>query len=120
MTTLLLTAAAASAADGKISKEVFKSEARTLITSNKGMDDINKIVKSLQESGLLIGAVSKTIKNKEKGEFFSKLLGILVASLLGNILIGDGVNIQVPWWEVLRTGKGIIRAGQAFQYCVIL
>ena len=43
MTTLLLTAAAASAADGKISKEFFKSEARTLITSNKGMDDINKI-----------------------------------------------------------------------------
>ena len=71
-----------------------------------------KLVKSLHESGLLIGAVSKTIKKFFK--FFSKLLGILVASLLGNILIGNGVNIQVPWWEVLRTGKGIIRAAQAF------
>ena len=34
----------------------------TLIISNKEMDDITKIVKSLKESGLLIKRVSKITK----------------------------------------------------------
>ena len=41
-----------------------------------------KIVKSLEESGLLIKSVSKTIKNEakeQKGEFRSMLLGTLGA-----------------------------------------
>ena len=48
------------------------------------MDDIMKIVKSLDESSLLIKGVSKTIKNEAKepkGGFVSKLLGTLGASL---------------------------------------
>ena len=48
------------------------------------MDDIIKIVKSLDESSLLIKGVSKTIKNEakeQKGGFVSKLLGTLGASL---------------------------------------
>ena len=48
------------------------------------MDDIIKMVKSLDESSLLIKGVSKTIKNEakeQKGGFVSKLLGTLGASL---------------------------------------
>ena len=51
------------------------------------MNDILKIVKSLEESGLLIKGVSETIQNEAKeqqGEFLSMLLGTLGASLLGN------------------------------------
>ena len=65
------------------------------------MNDIMKIVKSHDESGLLIKGISKTIKNEaeeQKRRFLSMLLGILGASLLGNLL----------------TGKGTIRAGQNF------
>ena len=55
----------------------------TLIISNKEMNSM-KIVQSLQESGLLIKGVSKTIKNEakeQKGGFLSVLLGTLGASL---------------------------------------
>ena len=40
----------------------------TLIISNEKIEDIMKIVKSLQESGLLIKDISKTIKNNAKNE----------------------------------------------------
>ena len=53
------------------------SRMATLITSNEEINDIMNIVKSHEESGLLIKGVSKTIKNeqKKKGEFPSMLLG---------------------------------------------
>ena len=65
------------------------------------MNDIMKIVKSLEEQALLIKGISKTIENEakeQKGGFLGVLLGTLVASLLGNLL----------------TGKGAIRSGQYF------
>ena len=55
------------------------------------MQDNIKIVNSLEDSGLLLNRVSETIQNeakKQKGGFLSMLLGILGASLLGNILVG--------------------------------
>ena len=67
------------------------------------MEDIIKIVKSLEEPGLLIKGISETIKTElkeEKGRFLSMLLA---ASILGNALAGKGV---------IRTGEGVIRAGQ--------
>ena len=57
------------------------------------MEDIIKIVKSLEGSGLLLKGVSETIQNEakeQKGGFLSMLLGTLGASLLGNILAGKG------------------------------
>ena len=50
------------------------------------MNNIKKIVKSFEKSGLLIKDVSETIKNElkeQKGGFLRILLGILGASLLG-------------------------------------
>ena len=61
----------------------------TYIISSEEMNDIMKIIKSLEESGLLIKGVSETIKyeaNKQKGGFSGILLGTLDASLLGNLL----------------------------------
>ena len=58
------------------------------------MKDINRIVKSLEDSGLLMEGVSETIQNEakeQKGGFLSILLGTLGASLLGNILAGEGI-----------------------------
>ena len=58
--------AAVSAADAWINKKVLGSGTITLIISNDEMDDIMKIVKSLEDSGLLLKGVSETIQNKEK------------------------------------------------------
>ena len=45
---------------------MFGSDTTTLIISNEEMDDIMKIIKSLEECGLLTKGVSKTIKNEGK------------------------------------------------------
>ena len=59
-------AATASATDAAIQKKFFGLGVTALIMSNKEMNDIMKIVKSLQKSGLLIKGVSETIKNEIK------------------------------------------------------
>ena len=56
-----------------------------------------KIVKSLEDSGLLLRGVrvSEPIQNEAKeqnGRFFSMLLGTLGGSLLGNMLAGKGIK----------------------------
>ena len=70
-----------------------------------------KIVKSLEESGLLIEFVSETIKNEaEKQE--GMLLGTLGASLLGNLLKGKGVKQpKILGQEVITAGEDTIRTG---------
>ena len=97
--------AAASAADAGIHKKILglgHNNNTILIISNDEMDDILKIVKSLEDSGVLLKGVSETIQNKAKeqrGGFLSMLLGTLGASLLGDMLFG-------------KKGKGTIRAGK--------
>ena len=56
--------AAASAADAAIHKKMFGSGMTTLIISNEEMNNIMKIVKSLEETGLLIKSISETMKNE--------------------------------------------------------
>ena len=59
------------------------------------MEDIMKIVKCLEDSGLLLKWVSETIQNEAKeqnGGLLSMLLGTLGARLLGNMLTGKGIN----------------------------
>ena len=63
---LLGLTAAASATDAAIHKKMFGYGNTTLITSNGVMNDIMEIVKSLEESGLLIKSVSETIYNEAK------------------------------------------------------
>ena len=96
--------AAMSAIDGSIQKKIHGSGATKgagvkLIIEQENMNDIMNIIKGLENSGILLKGVSKTIKNEtkeQKGGFLSMLLGTLGASLLGNLLTG---------------GKGIVRAG---------
>ena len=58
--------AAASATDAAIQKNIFGSSMTTLIISNEETNDIMKIVKFVEKSGLLIKRVGKTIKNEVK------------------------------------------------------
>ena len=55
------------------------------------MNDIMKIVQVLEDSNILLKGVTKTIKNKTKGQkggFLGMLLGTLGTRLLGNMLAG--------------------------------
>ena len=86
----------------------------TLVISNYEMEDIIKIVKSLEDPGLLLQEVSETIQNKakkQKGGFLSMLLGTLGARLLGNLLTGRGVNRAGKGCGINRAGEGSFRAG---------
>ena len=88
--------AAASAADAGIHKKILGSgNMTTLIISNNEIEDIIKIVKSLEDSGLLLTGVTETVQNEikeQKGGFFSMLLSTLGESLLGNLLTGKRIN----------------------------
>ena len=53
--------AAASAADAGIHKKILGSTTTTLIISNDEIEDIIKIVKSLEGSGLVLKGVSETV-----------------------------------------------------------
>ena len=71
------------------------------------MNDIMKIIEALENSGILLKGVTKTIENQTKeqrGGFLSMLLGTLGASLLGNLLTGGK--------GIVRAGEGVLRAGE--------
>ena len=85
---------------------MFGSGVTTLIISIEQMNDVMKIIKYLEESGLLIKGVSDTMKNESKVQkcaFLSMLWGTLSASLLGNLLKGK---------TTLRADKDTIGAGE--------
>ena len=103
--------AAASGAGAGIHKKILGSghSNTTLIISNDEMDDILKIVKSLENSGVLLKCVNETIQNEAKeqrGGFLSMLLGTLGASLLGDVL-SKGLSSK----GIIRADEGTIRAG---------
>ena len=56
----------ASATDTTIQKTIYESVTTALIISNEEREDIMKVVKSLEESGLLIESISETNKNEAK------------------------------------------------------
>ena len=55
-----------SAADTAIQKKIYGSWTTALIILDEEMEDIMKIVKSFEESGLLVKGISEAIKNETK------------------------------------------------------
>ena len=125
--------AAASSADAGVNKQILVSghhssssvlrpplrnalHNATLIISNDETEDIIKIVKSLEDSGLLLNRVSQKFQNEakeQKGWFLSMLLDTLGTSLLGNILACKGAiakNVSEKR-KSKRQGRGINKAG---------
>ena len=96
--------------DAAINKKILGSGNQiTLIISNEDMQDLLKILKSLEESGILLDGITETVETEvkeRKGGFLSMLLGTLGASLLGDLLtkklLGRGV---------VRAEERTIRAG---------
>ena len=72
------------------------------------MEEVMKTVKPLEESGLLIKGIRKTIKNdakKQQGGSLKMLWRLLAARILGYALTGK---------RVTGAGEGAIRASQKF------
>ena len=78
------------------------------------MDDMIKMIKSLEDSGLLTKGISKANKNQVKEQkcgFLSMLLGTFGASLLGNRLTQKGVKrpkyltiqAKIPWKRSIKS-----------------
>ena len=73
------------------------------------MNAIIKIVQALEDSGLLKG-VTETVQNevkKQKGGF----LGMLLGTLVGNLLTGKGIYRAAKGKGINRADEGIVRAG---------
>ena len=98
--------AAMSAIDGGIQKKM-RGDGIKLVIEQEDMDDIIKIIEALENSGILLKGVTKTIENETKeqrGGLLSMLLGTLGATLLVNLLKGGK--------GIVRAGQGVIRAGE--------
>ena len=98
--------AAMSDIDGSIQKKIHGSGVKLTI-EQEVMNDIIKIIEALENSGILLKGVTKTIENEtteQRGGFLSMLLGTLGESLLGNLLTGGK--------GMMRAGERIVRAGE--------
>ena len=87
----------------------MRGEGIKLVIEQEDMNDIIKIIEVLENSGILLKGVTKTIHNETKeqrGGFLSMLFGTLGASLLGNLLSGKGLA---------HAGEGIVRAGEGIK-----
>ena len=91
------------------------------------MDDIIRIIKSPENSSVLIDRVSEKVTygiKKQGGEFFGMLLRTLIASVPGNMLTGKSV-MRARKRDV-TTGKGTMRAERGYnmdkncEFCSIL
>ena len=110
---LLGLTAASSAIDAGVQKEIYGSGTTTLVILNEEINDIMKIVQALEDSGILLKGVTKTIKNETKEQkrgFLFMLLGTLGASLLGDLL-----TKKLSGKGTVRAGEGTIRAGEEIE-----
>ena len=113
--------AAASATSAAVRRKTFGLDITVLIISNREMEAIMKIIKSLEVTDLLTKYVGKIIKNEAKEQkcwFLWMFLDRLVASILSNMLAGKP---KIPGWGVITACKGVIgvseetiKAGQDF------
>ena len=129
---------AALAADAWIHKKVWgwgrhsscaSHNTTTLIISIDEIEDIIKLVKSLEHSGFLLKRVTETVQTEVKeqqGRFRSMLLGTLGASLLRNVLPGKGAiatsqgrgtNRKRKGQAINRAAESVIRAGYGSCLC---
>ena len=79
------------------------------------MEDLIKMVKFLEDSGLLLKGITESVQSEvkeQKGGFFSMSLGTLGASLLENLLTGRGIHRAGKGKGIHRAGEEIVRAGE--------
>ena len=85
-----------------------------MIFLNEELDDIMKIVTSLEDAGLLIKGVSETVENKVKEQkrgFLGMIAANVGANLVRNLLASKGIKSKIPEREATIPGLGVTRTG---------
>ena len=103
---LLGLTAAASVTDAAIQKKIYGSKTTLVFSNEEEIYDILKVVKSLEDAGLLMKGVRETVENELKEEKFGlldMLAAALGASLLENMLAGN---------VVIQAGEGVMKSGE--------
>ena len=104
--------AAASVADVAVHKKVLGTRNHTtLIISSDDLNDLLKVINTLENSGVLLDGITETVKNEvkeQKGGFLSTLLSVVGSALLSNML---SVKDMLSGEGVIRAGEETIRAG---------
>ena len=80
----------------------------TLLFSNEAMNDMIKIIKSLEDSGVLIDGVTETVRHeiKKQGGFLGALLALLAGLLVQPVI--SSVVKGIRGTGVRRGGRGYI------------
>ena len=110
---LLGLTAASSAIDAGVQKKIYGSGTTTLVILNEEINDIMKIVQALEDSGILLKGVTKTIKNETKEQKRGFLFMLLVT--LGASLLGDLLTKKLSGKGTVRAGEGTIRSGEEIE-----
>ena len=104
-----LTSSALNKLDRKISWKgtVRAGKVFTSFISDEDLNDVIKIIKSLENSGVLIDGVTEAVKHeveKQEGGFFGALLAHLAASLVQSEIsaVVKGISVRA----IRRAGKG--------------
>ena len=91
---------------GKCGKGTVSAGKRfTLFISNEDMNDTIKIIKSLEDSGVLIDGVTETWNKKHEGGFLGALLAPLAAQLVQPVIYSVVKGIL---------GRGVRRAERRY------
>ena len=79
----------------------------TLFISNEDVNDVIKIIRSLEDLGVLIDGVTETVKHEIKKQvgFFGAVLAALVASLVRPMIFSKLKGVF---------GRGVRRAGKGY------
>ena len=94
--------------DGIIQRWYYSNSSVCLFWG-ENMDDIIRIIKLLENLGILNDGVCETVKHeikRQKGRFFVMLLGTLGALMPGNMFTEKGF---------LRAAEGVVRAGRWYR-----
>ena len=85
-----------------------------LFISNKDMDDIIKIIESLENSGLLIDGASETVKyeiKNQKGRFLPAMMALMAASLIAPMASSLIQPVASSLINAM-TAKGVMKVGK--------
>ena len=96
--------------------ELFKNiRTKTLVFSNEYLNNIMKIVQSIEDASLLMKDIPERVENEvkeQKGGFLGMLNATLGASLLSSILVGNGIIRASEGAIVTSQGRGTVRAAE--------
>ena len=98
-----------SATDAAIHKKVHGYGTKTVKCSNKDLDEMTKIVKTLENSDVLMKGITKILKNDIKKGSALPLIPMLLGTLGASLSTGRGI------YRAGNQGQRLFRSGQGIK-----